>query len=89
MREVVRDLVCLARVDELALGEHNELVEEGNDVAARLVNGEDDRAVVLASQRHETVDNTERVVRIQTCTPRVSKIVRSEYIARAHMDTYH
>ena len=43
-REVIRDLVRLARVDELALREDDELVEEGDDVAARLMDREDDRA---------------------------------------------
>ena len=50
LQEVVA-LVRVARVDELPARQENELVEERHDVAPRLVDGEDDCAVVVACER--------------------------------------
>lgn len=65
-REVIGDFVRFARVNELAASENYELVEEGDDVATRLVNGEDNGTVVIARERNETVDDAQSVVRVET-----------------------
>ncbi len=56
-RQVVCDLVGFARVDEFALREDNELIEERDDVAARLVDGEHDCTVIVTSERDEADDD--------------------------------
>ena len=66
LREVIGDFVRFAGVNELAACENNELVEEGDDVATRLVNGEDNGTVVIARERNETVDDAQSVVRVET-----------------------
>lgn len=58
-----------AGVDEFTSGQQNKLIEESNDVAARLVDGEDDCPVVVSCKRAETLYNVERIVRIQTYDP--------------------
>lgn len=56
------------RVDHSSLCKHHQAVEEGDDIALRLVNGEDDRTVVLPSQGDQRFDNVVCVVRIETCS---------------------
>ena len=65
-RKVIGDFVRFAGVNELAARENDELIEEGDDVATRLVNGEDNSTVVIARERNETVDDAQSVVRVET-----------------------
>ena len=53
------------KTGRIALREDDELVEEGDDVAARLVDREDDGAVVVARERDEAVDHAQRIVRVE------------------------
>jgi hypothetical protein len=55
-----------SRVDELSTTENDERVEQGNNVASRLVDSEDDRALIVPGERYETFDDIESVVRVET-----------------------
>ena len=61
IRKVICNLVRLSGVDELAAGEHNELIEKGDDIAARLVNCEDNGPIVIASEGNQTIDDAEGI----------------------------
>lgn len=63
--EVVLALFVRARVDDLSLGEKHEPIEEGDNVGPRLVDGEDDGAVVVPGERDERLDDVERVERVE------------------------
>lgn len=65
LREVVRDLVRFTRVDELAACKYDQLIEEGHDVAAGLVDREDDGTVIVTSEGDEAVNDTQCVVCIE------------------------
>ena len=67
-REVVSNLVRLARIHDPAAGQNNELVKEGDYIAARLVNREDDCAVIVACERNQAVDDTKSIVGVQPYT---------------------
>jgi hypothetical protein len=56
----------LSRIDELALRQKNKLIEQRNDIAARLVNGEDYGALVIARKGYQTVHDVVGVECIQT-----------------------
>lgn len=64
--EVALTFGHLARIDHLSLGEKDKLVEEGDDIAARLVDGEDDGTIVVSREGNETLHNIIRVVRVET-----------------------
>ena len=64
--EVRLAFAVLARVDHLAKGQDDELVEHGDDVAARLMDREDDSAVVVAREGDQTVNDVEGIERIKT-----------------------
>lgn len=64
--EVVLALGVLSRVDNSTLCEQDEPVEEGNDVASRLMDGEDDGSIVLSGEGDERLDDVERVESIET-----------------------
>jgi len=57
----------LARVDELARGQEHKLVKEHDNVAERLVDGEDDSPVVIPHQRNVTLHDVVGVVGVETC----------------------
>ena len=67
--------VILARVDHLAKGKDDELIEHGDDVAARLVDCEDDSALVVACKGDETFDHIEGVI----CVKATGGFVQEEY----------
>ena len=64
--EIVITFRSVTRVDQFAVGQEDQLVEEGDDVAARLMDGEDDCAVVVSCKRDQTVHHAQGVVRVQS-----------------------
>lgn len=64
--EVVLAVGVLARVDDAAFSEQDESVKQGDDVAPGLMDGEDDRAVVLASEGDERLNDVEGVKGVKT-----------------------
>ena len=71
--EVVVAFACFSGIDELPMSEEHELVDQGHNVAAGLVDGKDHRAIIVPSERHERVDDAEGIVRIETCRARPSE----------------
>lgn len=68
LREIVLAFCELARVDDAALAKDEELVEERNNVAPRLVNRKYDGAIVIPCEGDKGLHDVVRVVRIKTCT---------------------
>ena len=56
----------LSRIDELPLGQKDELIEECHNVAPRLMDREDNGAVIVSGKRNKTLHNIVSVVCIQT-----------------------
>jgi len=50
----------------LTLGEENETIEESDDVGTRLMDGEDDGSVVVASESDEGFDDVEGIEGVET-----------------------
>lgn len=81
--EVLLTLAVRPRVDDLTLGEEDETVEEGDDVGPRLVDGEDDGSVVVASEGDKGLNDVEGVEGVEACdkgkgsSSRTSKAVAS------------
>ena len=62
--EILITFLRLARVDQFAVGKQDEFIEQGHDVAARLVDGEYDGTVVIPCERDETVYHAECIISI-------------------------
>ena len=58
-------LAEFARINKLPGGQEQKLIKEGDDVTARLVDGEDDSAVVVACEGYKTFHHVEGVVGIE------------------------
>ena len=54
-----------AGIDNFALSKKNQLIEHGDNVAARLVDGEDNSAVVVTSEGDKALHNIVGVVGVQ------------------------
>jgi hypothetical protein len=65
-REIILTLREVARIHQLSHREDDELVEQRDYVAPRLVDCEDDCAVVVSSKRHKALDDVVGVVCIET-----------------------
>lgn len=44
------------------------MIKQGDNVTARLVNGEDNGPIVIACKGHQALDNIEGIIRVQSCT---------------------
>lgn len=53
-------------VNKFALGQKNYLVKERNDIASRLMDGEDDRAVIISCEGNQALDDTQGIVCIES-----------------------
>ena len=56
-REVFCALVSIARIDQLSLSEHEQLVKQGDNIAAGLVNGEDYGTIVVLGEGDQAGDH--------------------------------
>jgi hypothetical protein len=65
--KIVLAVGILARVNDAALGEQDETVKEGDDVASRLMDRKDDGPVVLAGEGDERLDDVECVEGVEAC----------------------
>lgn len=57
---------CFSREYELSLRQKNELIEQRYDVTPRLMDRKHYSAVIIPCEGHQTINNTERVIRIET-----------------------
>lgn len=64
--EVTLTLGHLARINHFALCEKYELIEQSDDIAARLMNSEDDGTVVVPRERNEALHDVIRVIGVQS-----------------------
>jgi hypothetical protein len=62
-----------ARVDNTTLGEHKELIEKRNNVAARLVNCENHGPFIFSGKGDKGLDDVESVVCIKACGIRIMR----------------
>jgi len=58
-------LAKFARVDKFPRSQEQELIKESDNIASRLVDGEDDSAVVVACEGYKTFHYVEGVVGIE------------------------
>ena len=63
--EVIRALVCIARVYQFTLCEHEQLIEEGDNVAAGLVDGEHYGAIVILGEGNQARHDAQRIESVQ------------------------
>lgn len=64
--EVSLTLGHLARVDHFSLCEKYELIEQSDDIAARLMDSEDDGTVVVSRERNEALHDVIGVIGVET-----------------------
>ena len=57
--------IC-TRIHQFPGGQDGELIKKSNNVAAGLVNGKDDCAIIVSCKRNQTFNNIERIERIQS-----------------------
>jgi hypothetical protein len=62
---VLLRLLEIARIHHATFGEQEHPVKHRRDVALRLMNGEDDRSIVLLRQVGERLDDIISVVRVE------------------------
>ena len=66
LRQVLMTTSSFTGIDEFALSEEKDLVEQGYNVAARLMNCEDHRSIVIPGKGYQTLNDTESVESVQT-----------------------
>ena len=64
--EIILAFRKLARIDRFTSGEDKKLVEECDDIAPRLMDGEHHSAVIVPSQRYQALNDVIRIVCVQT-----------------------
>ena len=66
--QIVIAFRSVTRVDQFAVSQEDQLVEKGDDVAARLVDGKDDCAVVVSRKRDQAVHHAQGIVCVQSAS---------------------
>ncbi len=62
--KVIVTIRGVARVNQFALSQQHEFVKEGHNIAARLMDGENDRTVVVSRKGNQAVHYAEGVVSV-------------------------
>jgi hypothetical protein len=66
--EVFLALGKFSRVHHFPMSEKDEVIKQGNNVTARLVNGENNGPIIVACKGHQALDDIECIIRVQSCT---------------------
>lgn len=64
--EVIVAVRGVTRVNQFALCQQDKFVKEGHDIAARLMDGENDRTIIVSRKCHQAVHHAEGVVSVQS-----------------------